>query len=115
MFRRQVLRQTRSISSQLATRPQYTQTPAPFKRIQPYIQFHRSITSTDRRRQEAAAEAQNSTPSDGPPPAAEAENPLKKVLEAKNKEIIDLKVIMTAMLVFVNATDKVYRTSIFDQ
>ncbi|KAF8852679.1 GrpE-domain-containing protein, partial [Acephala macrosclerotiorum] len=91
MIQRTLLRQSRALSSSIRSspraslaRPQFRPSPA-FPTSQRIASSRWYSSETEAKKEGDAAEAK------GDGKAAEAEDPVKKELEAKNKEIIDLK------------------------
>jgi len=98
MFRRQVLRQSRSVSQ---SPKQLSYASAPFSQWTPPQHITRSAAIPSRlgRRWQStdAAETQqepaaDTTPANGKSTETPKEDPLKQELEKKNKEVVDLKV-----------------------
>jgi hypothetical protein len=95
MIPRTLLRQTRAVSSSIRTiprtslaRPQFRQSNLSFARTSRPATARWYSTEPETQKAEGAAAAESKTEEK----SAEAEDPAKKELEAKNKEIIDLKV-----------------------
>ena len=95
MIQRTLLRQSRALSSSIRSaprvslaRPQFRPTPISFAQASRSTASRWYSSEPEAKTADAAAEGKNG--------AAEAEDPVKKELEAKNKEIVELKVCHTA-------------------